>query len=346
MKNSLISIVVPVYNVASYLSQCLDSLVNQTYLNIEIITVDDGSTDGCSRILQEYALRDSRIRLISQSNQGLSEARNVGLNYVRGEYICFVDSDDWLELNTLSKAYEKAQLTQSDVVLWNYVKEYGVKSVPVYCIDKNRFYDVNQIHSLFQRIVGPVDAQLRNPQFVDSLSTAWGKLYKSDVIIKNQLRFVSTKEIGTEDLLFTVQAFKYIRKAYLLSNQFNHYRKNNGTSLTVSYKPDLLKKWTTLQDRLYEQIKDDPYLLIAFNNRIALSIIGLGLNECMSGESFQQIKGRLVVILDQPRYRMAYKDLKLKYFPIHWKVFFLCAKYRAYGLLLVLLNCIKLLVNK
>lgn len=346
MKDSLISIIVPVYNVASYLPQCLDSLVNQTYLNIEIIAIDDGSTDGCSRILQEYVLRDSRIKLISQSNQGLSEARNVGLNYARGEYICFVDSDDWLELDTLSEAYEKAQSTQADIVLWNYIKEYGVKSVPVNCIDKNRFCDVGQIHLLFQRIVGPVDAQLRNPQFVDSLSTAWGKLYKSDVIIKNQLQFVSTKEIGTEDLLFTVQAFKYIRKAYLLSNHFNHYRKNNGTSLTVSYKPDLFKRWTTLQDRLYKQIKDNPHLLIAFNNRVALSIIGLGLNECMSGESFQRKKERLAVILNQPRYRTAYKDLKLKYFPVHWKVFFLCAKYRFYGLLLVLLNCIKLLINK
>ena len=346
MYNPLVSIIVPVYNVASYLSQCLDSLVNQTYLNIEIIAVDDGSTDGCSRILQEYALQDSRIRLISQSNRGLSEARNIGLNYVRGEYVCFVDSDDWLELNTLSEACEKAQSTQSDVVLWNYIKEYGVKSVPVNCIDKDRFYDVDQIHLLFQRIVGPVGVQLREPQFVDSLSTAWGKLYKSDVIIKNQLRFVSTKEIGTEDLLFTVQAFKYIRKAYLLSNHFNHYRKNNGTSLTVSYKFDLFKKWTTLQDRLYEQIKDDSHLLIAFNNRIALSIIGLGLNECMSGKSFSQKKKQLAVILEQPHYRVAYKNLELKYFPIHWKVFFLCAKYRFYGLLLMLLICIKLLINK
>ena len=229
--------------------------------------------------------------------------------------------------------------------LWNYVKEYGLKSVPVNCIDKNQFYDANQIHTLFQRIVGPVGDQLHNPQFIDSLSTAWGKLYKSDIILKNKLRFVSTKVIGTEDLLFTVQAFKCVKWAYLLADYFNHYRKNNNVSLTVSYRPNLFKQWTVLQDMIYSQIKNQPHLLVAFKNRIALSLIGLGLNECRSDKSFLQKAKQLNLILEQPRYKEAYKDLELSYFPFHWKVFFFCAKHRLVVSLLVLLKIISRIVR-
>lgn len=345
MNNPLISIILPVYNVAKYLRQCLDSLVYQTYANIEIIAVNDGSTDESKSILQEYASKDSRITVVNQLNQGLSEARNAGLSYVRGEYICFVDSDDWLDLKTLSVACEKALSTQSDVVLWNYVKEYEFKSVPVNCIDKNQFYDVDQIHLLFLRIVGPMGIQLRTPQFIDSLSTAWGKLYKSDIILKNRLRFVSTKVIGTEDLLFTVQAFKYIKRAYLLADYFNHYRKNNNVSLTVSYRPNLFKQWIVLQDMIYSQIKNQPPLLVAFNNRIAFSLIGLGLNECRSDKSVLQKAEQLKFILKQSRYKEAYKSLDLGYFPIHWKLFFFCAKHRLTMPLLALLKIISLIIR-
>ena len=104
IKAALLSVIIPVYNVEPYLEQCLDSVINQTYKNLEIICINDGSTDNSLKILEKYQKKDNRIKLINQKNKGLSEARNAGLDVAKGEYIAFVDSDDYLELN----AYEEA----------------------------------------------------------------------------------------------------------------------------------------------------------------------------------------------------------------------------------------------
>lgn len=99
-----VSIIVPVYNVAPYLRQCMDSLINQTYRNIEIICVNDGATDESGAILAEYAAKDSTIKVISQKNAGLSAARNVGFSFATGDYVMYVDSDDWIDLETCETA--------------------------------------------------------------------------------------------------------------------------------------------------------------------------------------------------------------------------------------------------
>ena len=98
-----ISVIVPVYNTESYLKKCIENIINQTFRNIEIILVDDGSTDTSAEILADYALRDNRIIVIHQENQGLSAARNAGMRSAKGEYIMFVDSDDWIDVNTCEK---------------------------------------------------------------------------------------------------------------------------------------------------------------------------------------------------------------------------------------------------
>ena len=118
-----VSIIIPVYNVESQLRQCLDSVVNQTLHDIEIICVDDGSTDGSAMILQEYAENDSRIKVLSHEHANAGFARNVGMEAATGEYLGFVDSDDWCELSLFEKAYDKAKWDDADIVLWRY-REY------------------------------------------------------------------------------------------------------------------------------------------------------------------------------------------------------------------------------
>ena len=125
-----VSIVVPVYNVERYLRQCLDCLVNQTYQNVEIICVDDGSTDASSEILTEYALKNSRVRVIRQKNSGLSAARNVGFSFATGEYVMYVDSDDWIGVRTCEKAVFKAEEHAADLVMWPYIREFPDHSAP------------------------------------------------------------------------------------------------------------------------------------------------------------------------------------------------------------------------
>ena len=112
-----VSVIIPVYNVEKYLSECLDSVVNQTLKDIEIICVNDGSPDGSAAILEEYAQKDNRIKVITQENRGLSEARNSGLKIASGEYIAFLDSDDYIDLKFFEQLYKRGIESNSDVVV-------------------------------------------------------------------------------------------------------------------------------------------------------------------------------------------------------------------------------------
>ena len=346
MSTPLISIIVPVYNVSDFLPQCLDSLIKQSYQNIEIIAVNDGSTDNSLEILNRYTQAFSQIRIISQANAGLSAARNTGIAASNGEYLCFVDSDDWMDTDTCRKAIEAAQKNNVDIVCWNYVKEYRHDSISVQCIKTNEFYDENSIKNLYRRIVGPIKGELAFPQYLDSLSTAWGKLYRSELIKENSISFISTKEIGTEDLLFNIEVFNHIQRAYLMSDCLNHYRKYNSTSLTATYKPNLTVQWTNLQNRILTIIGQDKELKQAYFNRIALSIIGIGLNECASKESLRSKKERINSYLSGKYPSQALKQLNLRYFPIHWKLFFGSAKYHYIWIFMFLLTIIYKIINR
>ena len=121
MQNPLVSIIVPIYKVEPYLRRCLDSIVNQTYTNLEIILVDDGSPDGCPQICDEYAAKDKRIVVIHKENGGLSDARNAGLDICKGEYIFFIDSDDWIKTDTIEFLYKITQDKKSDIVIGDYI---------------------------------------------------------------------------------------------------------------------------------------------------------------------------------------------------------------------------------
>ena len=120
----LVSVVIPVYNVESYLRQCMDSVVNQTYRNLEIVCVNDGSPDRSIDILREYEQKDKRIKIIEIENQGLSGARNVGTAHCTGDYLIYLDSDDWIDFDTVEVALKAVTEYDVDIVLWNYVKEY------------------------------------------------------------------------------------------------------------------------------------------------------------------------------------------------------------------------------
>lgn len=121
---ALISIIIPVYNVEPYLCQCLDSVIGQTYKNLEILIIDDGSTDGSGKICDEYAERDERIKVFHTENRGLSAARNVGLDKANGKYIVFIDSDDWFELVAIERSVEAASISKVDIVCFLPIREY------------------------------------------------------------------------------------------------------------------------------------------------------------------------------------------------------------------------------
>ncbi len=345
-----ISIILPCYNVADYLPKCLDTIINQTYTNIEIICVDDGSPDNSIDILNEYKNKDNRIIVVSQKNQGLSGARNTGASYVTGEYIMYVDSDDWIDLETCEKAVNAAVNNDADLVIWNYIREYHNNPLPRFILgnDKLIFDGEECREKIHRRIVGLYNEELSSPETADSLVTAWGKLYKSDLILNNNIKFVDTKLIGTEDALFNIYALNNIKRAVYIPDCLYHYRKDNDISLTSVYKSKLFSQWqylySLIEEFIEEQKLDDTYKT-ALNNRICLGIIGLGLN-IMNSEKTNKIK-EIKSIISSDRYRKAYKQLRLEYFPVHWRLFFSFAKHNnAFGVFLMLKAIFFLLGNR
>lgn len=340
IKENFISVIVPVYNSESYLEECLTSICKQTYPNLEIIVVNDGSTDQSEKIIRKYSQNDARVRLINQENQGISSARNVGLQYATGDYVMFVDSDDWIDAETCATAIQRICDTDADVVLWSYIKEYKNSSNPVYLFGENDFeWNESEVQSLYRQFIGLRGKQLQEPQKIDSIVTVWGKLYQKNII--RDLKFVDTNIIGTEDALFNIQAFSKVTKAVYISIPFSHYRKTNTESFTRNYKNQLVFQWQELYRRINQHLKEngaekEDYQ--ALNNRIALGLIGLGLNIAEDNRmSFKEKQCELRKILRMSHYRTVLKSLPLNDLPIHWKVFFICAKYEWSFLLSVLL---------
>ena len=343
----MISIIVPVYNVEKFLPRCLDSLVNQTYQDIEIICVNDGSTDGSLAILEQYAVKDERINIFSQDNQGVSCTRNMGLQVAKGDWIMFVDSDDWIETDCCQKVLDVSQDTE--FVLFSYVREFKSSSAPKrFWGNEEIKFDETNIHQLYERLIALKGKELRHPDNIDSLSTPWGKIYRTETIRDHHLTFVSTNEIGTEDLLFNVEYFKYVHRAFYLPECLYHYRKSTLSTLTSLYKEDLDKKWLQMFERIENVITplNRPELMEALSRRKALCLLGLGLNITFCRESFLWKHKMLDAIIASEWYSTSISHLDISPMPFHWKTFYNMARRKQTWAVLLMLQIINRIINR
>lgn len=216
-----VSVIIPVYNVDKYLSKCLDSVIAQTCSDIEIICVNDGSTDNSAQILSEYSNRDSRIKMITKPNGGLFSARHVGMVSAAGEYLLFVDSDDWIEKTLVEKTLNKITETGADVVI------FGAYSVKGKSVSKG-MYSVNKIPAKFkERILSLKDYENNLFAFPP---TAWCKLYRRKFVEDNNIRFQEIKD--GEDQLFYLHTMLTAKSVYILDENFYYYVKNRAGAIT------------------------------------------------------------------------------------------------------------------
>lgn len=216
----LISIIVPVYNVEKYICKCIDSIVNQTLKEIEIILIDDGSTDNCPKILDEYAKRDKRIRVFHQRNSGQSSARNKGLDVASGEYIGFVDADDWIELNFYEELYKSIVKNFSDI---------SICSRKVYDIDNNLEGEVILENERIELEYSGLEKYIIKYFFSPYTVSACNKLYKSN-LLKN-VRFKDVFQVGSEDTLFNYEVLLNINT--ISSTNFTCYNGLNRIGSTA-----------------------------------------------------------------------------------------------------------------
>ena len=220
-KNPKFSIVVPVYNVEPYLCFCLDSLVNQTLKDIEIICVNDGSTDSSLKTLEEYAKRDDRIQIVDKYNGGLSSARNVGLDLAEGEYVLFVDSDDYLEPNACERLFTEILQTNTDVIV------FGTKIFPWRTReDQGWLYDVLSVRQILY------EGDCCKALFREKASKpfVWNECYKRKVIEDNHIRFDESVRYG-EDMIFLFTLFPRIKSVVYLPDLLYAYRCERDNSL-------------------------------------------------------------------------------------------------------------------
>lgn len=341
----MISVIVPVYNAEAYLSRCMESILNQTYRDIRVICVNDGSTDGTGEMLEEFARRDGRVEVVCRTNSGLSASRNAGLELAQGEYVMFVDADDWLDGHACADAMEAMERREADIVFWSYAREYEKASSPVRFWPEERVFEGDSMIWLRNRLLGPDGAELACPERLDSYGTAWGKLYRSSLFREGKAAFVDTALIGSaEDVLCNLSLFGAARRAVYIPSTFYHYRKTAAGALTKRYKPDLTAQWEELFRRMARHVQENgasPEAERALRNRMAVSLIFLGLNICDAPGSTLVKCGMLRTLLKRDWCRAAVKSLPMAPLPPHWKAFFLNAKLGFVPGLYLLLTAIK-----
>lgn len=219
MQNPLVSIIVPIYKVEPYLRRCLDSIVNQTYTNLEIILVDDGSPDNCPKICDEYAAKDKRIIVIHKENGGLSDARNAGLDICKGEYISFVDSDDWVEDRYIEVLIENAQKEGADVVIGENIQTEGCSKQSEKNVSIKTFTSNEALKHLFS-------------QNHIAFTVSWGKLYKKSLF--TSLRFPLGKYHEDE---FTTYILFYNSKKIVYTSEILYYYYQRADSIVSTRHP-------------------------------------------------------------------------------------------------------------
>lgn len=226
----LVSVVVPVYNVEAYLDRCVKSIVDQTYRNIEIILVDDGSTDRSGQMCDVWAQKDNRILVIHKQNQGAGMARNTGIEYATGKFIFFLDSDDYVDVALVKKCVHTAYSQDCEIVLFgrNNVYEDG-------SIIADRMSFPCRIFS-GETITNLLLPSLYSYDFGVGAS-AWSRMCNGDLLRDNKLRFVSEREIGSEDAYFSLDLFAKAARVGILNENLYYYCRR-GSSLSRKFQKD------------------------------------------------------------------------------------------------------------
>lgn len=260
--SKLVSIIIPVYNSEKYIQRCINSIINQSYKNIEIIVIDDGSSDSSVDIISNYLCKDSRIKLYSQKNSGPSVARNYGLSMASGKYITFCDSDDYLEYNYIEQLTKSIEELDVDIVASGYIdiSKYGT-------IKLNDFYNGKCI--------------LSKNEFIDNIfngvgGTLWGKLFKREIILTNNLK-LNPNIYMCEDMVFVLQ-YSMLCNTYgaIEKNLYNYYRLNDesiSTKMNISYYTNLVDVLCEIEDILKINNFNEKYIEKIISKRIKNMLI-------------------------------------------------------------------------
>lgn len=317
--DSLISVIVPIYNVEKYLDRCVDSIINQTYKNLEIILVDDGSPDNCPKMCDDYAEKDSRIKVVHKENGGLSDARNVGMEVATGEYVSFIDSDDYISLDFYETLLETIVDNDSDIVECGVVKFYEDNNFDEYSDDLK----VTNYDTLYA-----LDGLINENPFKQHV---WNKLYKSNIVL--DIPYAVGKL--NEDEFWTYQIFGKAKKVTRINKTMYYYFQRGSSIMGNGYN---IRRLDALEGKMNRQAyieknfptlatkaKVDLYGSCMFAYQSVLKFM-TGNDKKKAGKIIKDYKNRCKLTNDEIN---SITDSSRKYYKLAKLNFYLCCKMKA-----------------
>lgn len=331
-----LSVIIPVYNVESYLNRCVDSIRNQSLPDLEIILIDDGSTDSSGRICAELARKDSRIIVIYKHNEGQGIAKNYGLEIATGKYVAFVDSDDYMEKDAYEFIINQIEKENAQLACYGYTQD-DSKGKSVYqSAIKERIYQKDEVKKQFLlHFFGddPKDNDLRGV-------SACMSVYRRDIICKNKIRFLSERKVFSEDTIFNLDYCKHINKAITCQRQLYHYCLKED-SFTKGYQEDRWKL-TVYFTKILKGYAGEYGIEEEVSNRIRM-ILWVSLMDSVKQEvrligslSYKQVKSKIRCFCNQAEVRTLIGEMNTEGLNKKQILFYWCMKHKCYGCLMLL----------
>lgn len=329
------SIIVPIYNVEEYLERCVDSLLNQTYQNIEIILVDDGSCDNSRDICDKYSDEYENVMTVHKKNGGSADARNEGLKKANGKYISFIDSDDWVEDIMYEVIHDKLEGCQSDILVFGYQKiNQGKVIMREHAYFEEGIYEQDNI---INKLLPDSIAQSKafNQVNLPVQLSACMCVYRKDFLKKSLILFESERTILNEDWLFNIKCLCRAQKIEIIHDIFYNYD-TRGTSLSMSYKSDSYERKLNLYKRYCEEINNTNHRNKDIQRRLRNfwleGIYNCIVIELLSGQWKNTTKKRLRQICDDKQFIEYQRNLKINECTVKGWVFLGLMKFRLFSL--------------
>lgn len=333
-----ISIIIPVYNVEKYITRCMDSIINQTFKDLEIILVDDGSLDNCPQICDDYACQDDRIVVIHQENKGLGLARNAGLDIATGKYVTFVDSDDYIALDAMERIWNRLEDSCADMCVFSYVNkaDSGDENRKIIPVGETVFEGRSILSVLLLGMVGAEPSYYRDTYIGMSV---WKCGYLREVLEKNRIRFISERVYISEDIMFQIQALKYMRRAVTMTDPLYYYCENaSSDSLTKKYSEDKFRRYKKLYLKELELLNDLRLGEDGFNRaaRMFLGNVRVCVKQICFNSSLSNNDKKLLIreICNDDEFQKIIKKYPWNKNPIKQRIIIMLLKYKCVQLIL------------
>lgn len=327
-----VSVIAPVYGVEKYIQEFMDSVLSQTYTDFELIVVDDGSPDNCPYILDDYAGRDNRVKVIHQKNSGVAIARNTGIHAATGDYVYIVDSDDWLQPTALEVLVRDALNTGADVIMGDCMTQTPTGKARMYQFSK-KFYtaDPEILAGIQQYVLCQKFSPYYSAKSSSGYAAPWGKMIKRSLIRDNNIEFDPYVKGLFDDGLFSLEVYEHMKSFYYGMEYIYNYRINDQ-SITQKFKPKEIETMRLGFERVEDFIRDNhreerlqlPYYCHVV--RFLIYRLYLYFFNPNSGKTYQETKIELLETIKSEPFHTAIYHSKMKYFVRNHQLVLACMR--------------------